>query len=103
MAKKPFESAGPIAEELRAFLQILVEPTYRGRQIYHALYAEDGPIFGAMDEPSGCVARAPCPRGSIDLPKNCADVSLGRRNAALRSQLGTAAESENPNTKTAND
>jgi len=31
---------GKSAEELRAFLQSLGEPAYRGSQIYHALYAE---------------------------------------------------------------
>src|SRR6267378_453249 len=31
---------GKSAEELRAFLQSLGEPAYRGAQIYHALYAE---------------------------------------------------------------
>ena len=39
---------GKSAEELRAFLQELGEPGYRGAQIYHALYAERRFDFAAM-------------------------------------------------------
>jgi len=36
----PVNLLGQSAEELRAFMQTLGEPGYRGAQIYHALYAE---------------------------------------------------------------
>lgn len=39
---------GKSPEELRAFLQEMDEPAYRGAQIYHALYAERRPQFAAM-------------------------------------------------------
>jgi 23S rRNA (adenine2503-C2)-methyltransferase len=39
---------GKSAEELRAFMQEIGEPAYRGAQIYHALYAERRFDFAAM-------------------------------------------------------
>ncbi len=36
----PANLLGKSPEELRAFLQEMGEPAYRGAQIYHALYAE---------------------------------------------------------------
>jgi 23S rRNA (adenine2503-C2)-methyltransferase len=39
---------GKSAEELRAFLESLGEPGYRGAQLYHALYAERRFDFAAM-------------------------------------------------------
>jgi 23S rRNA (adenine2503-C2)-methyltransferase len=39
---------GKSAEELRAFMQELGEPAYRGAQIYHAMYAERRFDFAAM-------------------------------------------------------
>ena len=45
---RPVNLLGKSAEELRAFLQSLGEPAYRGAQIYHALYAERRFEFAAM-------------------------------------------------------
>ncbi|MGA8144839.1 MAG: 23S rRNA (adenine(2503)-C(2))-methyltransferase RlmN [Candidatus Acidiferrales bacterium] len=44
----PFDVLGKSSDELRAFLQSLGEPAYRGAQIYHALYAERRFDFAAM-------------------------------------------------------
>lgn len=39
---------GKSLEELRSFAESLGEPAYRGKQIYHALYARRGTNFGEM-------------------------------------------------------
>lgn len=44
----PEELLGKSQEELREFSESLGEPTYRGSQIYHALYAEGRRSFSAM-------------------------------------------------------
>src|SRR6266851_2319936 len=44
----PTELLGKSAQELRAFCAALGEPAYRGKQIYHALYAERRFSFSAM-------------------------------------------------------
>ena len=44
----PEEMLGKSQEELREFSESLGEPTYRGSQIYHALYAEGLQSFSAM-------------------------------------------------------
>lgn len=44
----PEELLGKSQEELREFSESLGEPTYRGSQIYHALYAEGLQSFSAM-------------------------------------------------------
>ena len=44
----PVELLGKSAEELREFVASLGERPYRGRQIYHALYAERRFDFAAM-------------------------------------------------------
>ena len=45
---RPHNLLGKSPDELRAFLQSLGEPAYRGAQIYHALYAERRFDFAGM-------------------------------------------------------
>jgi 23S rRNA (adenine2503-C2)-methyltransferase len=45
---RPSNLLGKSPEELRAFLESLGEPAYRGAQIYHALYAERRFDFASM-------------------------------------------------------
>jgi len=60
---------GKSAEELRAFLQSLGEPAYRGSQIYHALYAERRFDLAAMTNlPAALRERLAC-EAAIALPQ----------------------------------
>jgi 23S rRNA (adenine2503-C2)-methyltransferase len=45
---RPHNLLGKSPDELRAFLESLGEPAYRGAQIYHALYAESRFDFASM-------------------------------------------------------
>src|SRR6201987_5501949 len=73
----PCNLLGKSPEELRAFLESLGEPAYRGAQIYHALYAERRFDFEGMTNLPAKL-RERLSRGAvIDLPrvlrKHCSD------------------------------
>ncbi|HXQ27532.1 MAG TPA: 23S rRNA (adenine(2503)-C(2))-methyltransferase RlmN [Candidatus Acidoferrales bacterium] len=60
---------GKSAEELRAFLESLGEPGYRGAQIYHALYAERRFDFAAMTNLPAALRERLSREASIALPQ----------------------------------
>ena len=57
------------ADELRAFLESLGEPGYRGAQIYHALYAEKRFDFAAMSNLPAALRERLSREASIALPQ----------------------------------
>ena len=77
MASQTAESAfagprnllGKSPEELRAFLESLGEPAYRGAQIYHALYAERRFDFGAMSNLPAALRERLSREAAIALPQ----------------------------------
>ncbi len=60
---------GQSKEELRAFLESLGEPGYRGAQIYHALYAERRFDFGAMTNLPAALRERLAREARIELPR----------------------------------
>jgi 23S rRNA (adenine2503-C2)-methyltransferase len=60
---------GKSAEELRAFMQEIGEPAYRGAQIYHALYAERRFDFGAMTNLPAALRERLAREAAIALPR----------------------------------
>jgi 23S rRNA (adenine2503-C2)-methyltransferase len=60
---------GKSPEELRAFLQEMGEPAYRGAQIYHALYAEPRADFAAMTNLPLALRERLAREATIELPK----------------------------------
>ena len=60
---------GKSREELRALLESLGEPGYRGAQIYHALYAERRFDFGAMTNLPAALRERLAREVSIELPR----------------------------------
>jgi 23S rRNA (adenine2503-C2)-methyltransferase len=60
---------GKSLEELRAFLQEMGEPAYRGAQIYHALYAEPRTDFAAMTNLPLALRDRLAREATIELPK----------------------------------
>ena len=60
---------GKSAEELRAFLESLGEPGYRGAQIYHALYAERRCDFAAMTNLPAALRERLAREAAIALPR----------------------------------
>lgn len=60
---------GKPAEELRAFLQSLGEPAYRGAQIYHALYAERRFDLAAMTNLPAALRERLAREAAIALPQ----------------------------------
>jgi 23S rRNA (adenine2503-C2)-methyltransferase len=101
MARTPLNLLGKSPEELRAFLQDMGEPTYRGRQIYHALYAERRSTFGAMTNLPAALRERLAREATIDLPKIVRAYRSDDGTLRYVLSLGAAAESENPNTKAA--
>jgi 23S rRNA (adenine2503-C2)-methyltransferase len=68
---------GKSREELRALLESLGEPGYRGAQIYHALYAERRFDFGAMTNLPAALRELLSREAAIVLPQ------IARRHRAL--------------------
>ena len=101
IARNPLNLLGKSPEELRAFLQDMGEPTYRGRQIYHALYAERRSNFGAMTNLPAALRERLAREAAIDLPKIVRTYRSDDGTLRYVLSLGAAAESENPNTKAA--
>jgi 23S rRNA (adenine2503-C2)-methyltransferase len=60
---------GESAEELRAFMQEIGEPAYRGAQIYHALYAERRFDFAAMSNLPAALRERLAREAAIALPR----------------------------------
>ncbi len=60
---------GKSTEELRAILQSLAEPGYRGAQIYHALYAERRSDFAAMTNLPAALRERLSREAAIALPR----------------------------------
>ena len=74
---RPLNLLGKSPEELRAFLQSLGEPAYRGAQIYHALYAERRFDFAGMTNLPAKLRERLAREAVIELPrivrKYCSD------------------------------
>ena len=74
---RPRNLLGKSPEELRAFLESLGEPAYRGAQIYHALYAERRFDFAGMTNLPAKLRERLAREAAIDLPriirKHCSD------------------------------
>src|SRR5580704_14838013 len=60
---------GQSVAELRAFLQMLGEPAYRGAQIYHALYAERRLDIAAMTNLPTALRERLAREAAISLPR----------------------------------
>ena len=60
---------GKSKEELRALLESLSEPGYRGTQVYHALYAERRFDFGAMSNLPAVLRERLAREAAIELPR----------------------------------
>lgn len=101
-ARKPANLLGKSPEELRAFLQEMGEPAYRGAQIYHALYAERRSDFGAMTNLPAALRERLAREATIGLPGIVR--TYGSDDGTLRYVLRleeTAAGSGSPSTKAA--
>jgi 23S rRNA (adenine2503-C2)-methyltransferase len=74
---RPSNLLGKSPEELRAFLESLGEPAYRGAQIYHALYAERRFDFASMTNLPAKLRDRLAREAAIELPrivrKYCSD------------------------------
>jgi 23S rRNA (adenine2503-C2)-methyltransferase len=74
---RPRNLLGKSPEELRAFLESLGEPAYRGAQIYHALYAERRFDFAGMTNLPAKLRERLLREAAIELPrmirKHCSD------------------------------
>jgi 23S rRNA (adenine2503-C2)-methyltransferase len=74
---RPRNLLGKSPEELRAFLESLGEPAYRGAQIYHALYAERRFDFAGMTNLPAKLRERLARVAVIELPriirKHCSD------------------------------
>jgi 23S rRNA (adenine2503-C2)-methyltransferase len=74
---RPSNLLGKSPEELRAFLESLGEPAYRGAQIYHALYAERRFDFAGMTNLPAKLRDRLAREAAIELPrivrKYCSD------------------------------
>lgn len=68
-ARNAANLVGKSPEELRAFLQEMGEPAYRGAQIYHALYAEPRADFAAMTNLPLALRDRLAREATIELPK----------------------------------
>jgi 23S rRNA (adenine2503-C2)-methyltransferase len=66
---RPRNLLGKSPEELRAFLESLGEPAYRGAQIYHALYAERRFDFASMTNLPAKLRGRLAREAAIDLPR----------------------------------
>ncbi len=90
---RPQNLLGKSPQELRAFLETLGEPAYRGAQIYHALYAERRFAFAGMSNLPAKLRERLAREAVIELPrivrKHCSDDGTIRYVLALD---GAAAE-----------
>jgi 23S rRNA (adenine2503-C2)-methyltransferase len=91
---------GKSPEELRAFLQEMGEPAYRGAQIYHALYAEPRADFAAMTNLPLALRDRLAREATIELPKILRTYRSDDGTVRYVLALGEA-ENGNRNTKSA--
>ncbi len=91
---------GKSPEELRAFLQGMGEPAYRGAQIYHALYAEPRADFAAMTNLPLALRDRLAREATIELPKILRTYRSDDGTVRYVLALGEA-ENGNRNTKSA--
>jgi 23S rRNA (adenine2503-C2)-methyltransferase len=91
---------GKSPEELRAFLQEMGEPAYRGAQIYHALYAEPRADFVAMTNLPLALRDRLAREATIELPKILRTYRSDDGTVRYVLALGEA-ENGNRNTKSA--
>ena len=91
---------GKSPEELRAFLQEMGEPAYRGAQIYHALYAEPRADFAAMTNLPLALRDRLTREATIELPKILRTYRSDDGTVRYVLALGEA-ENGNRNTKSA--
>lgn len=93
------ELLGKSDEELRVYCQSLGQPAYRGRQIYHALYAERRLELAAMTNLPAALRKKLAAEARITLPV------VKRRytsaDGAVRYLLGLSAPDEHPRMKSA--
>ncbi len=86
---------GKSPEELRAFLEMLGEPAYRGAQIYHALYAERRFALADMTNLPAKLRERLAREAVIELPriirKHCSDDGTIRYVLALDGDLKNSA------------
>ena len=77
VSARPRNLLGKSPDELRAFLESLGEPAYRGAQIYHALYAERRFDFAGMTNLPAKLRERLAREAVIELPriirKHCSD------------------------------
>jgi 23S rRNA (adenine2503-C2)-methyltransferase len=66
---KPLDLLGKSPDELRAFMQSLGEPAYRGAQIYHALYAEKRFDFAVMSNLPAALRERLARNAAIEMPR----------------------------------
>jgi 23S rRNA (adenine2503-C2)-methyltransferase len=91
---------GKSPEELRAFLQEMGEPAYRGAQIYHALYAEPRADFVAMTNLPLALRDRLAREATIELPRILRTYRSDDGTVRYVLALGEA-ENGNRNTKSA--
>jgi 23S rRNA (adenine2503-C2)-methyltransferase len=91
---------GKSPEELRAFLQEMGEPAYRGAQIYNALYAEPRADFAAMTNLPLALRDRLAREATIELPKILRTYRSDDGTVRYVLALGEA-ENGNRNTKSA--
>lgn len=69
LANSKINLLGKSADELRAFMQSIGEPAYRGGQVYHALYAERRFALAAMSNLPAALRNRLVSETSIGLPR----------------------------------
>jgi len=98
---RPRNLLGKSPEELRAFLESLGEPAYRGAQIYHALYAERRFDFASMTNLPAKLRERLAREAAIELPriirKHCSDDGTVRYVLALEASKDSAANDSEAN------
>jgi 23S rRNA (adenine2503-C2)-methyltransferase len=99
---RPQNLLGKSPQELRAFLETLGEPAYRGAQIYHALYAERRFDFAGMTNLPAKLRERLAREALIVLPrivrKHCSDDGTIRYVLALDALAEDSAGEDSQNT-----
>jgi len=68
-SQQPVNLLGKSPDELRAFMQALKEPAYRGAQIYHALYAEKRLDFATISNLPAKLRDVLSREAAIEMPR----------------------------------
>ena len=97
---RPQNLLGKSPQELRAFLESLGEPAYRGAQIYHALYAERRFALAGMTNLPAKLRERLAREAVIELPrivrKHCSDDGTIRYVLALDAVADDSAAKDSP-------